>query len=118
MNKPAPISAAINKSFTSVQTFWNALPRRRFPKWKRATIHTVTNESKMGEPKLKTPVPIIFAITIPQAVKKPTVRRGDRKCDAAGSEDLFMLGSTMAFARLISYSLDDLYCQKRPRASF
>jgi len=63
-------------------------------------------------------VPMIFATTIPQAVKKPTVRRGVSGFGATGSADLFMIGSTMAFARLNSYSLDDLYCQKRPRASF
>jgi len=42
----------------------------------------------------------MFAITIPQAVKKPTVRGGSRKFG-----DFVMFGLTMAFAAPNGYSL-------------
>jgi hypothetical protein len=48
---------------------------------------------------VKTPVPMMFAITIPQAVKKPTVRDGGGNSDAAGSADFVILRTTITPGR-------------------
>jgi hypothetical protein len=42
---------------------------------------------------------MMFAITIPQAVKKPTVRGGGGNSDAAGSADFVILRTTITPGR-------------------